>query len=98
MAPLLNPSSAEHSVMRPSLLPGLLQVLKHNFSRQNHAISGFEIGRVHLCQGDRFEEPTLIGIIMSGLSRPPHWDIKPLPVDFYDLKGMLENLLRSLGI
>lgn len=95
---VLNPTSVEQSILRTSLMPGLLQVVKHNIDHQNHQIVGFETGRIHLREGDSYKEPTVMGIILSGKSTPHQWDIKARSFDFYDLKGIVENLLHELGI
>ena len=95
---VMNPTSIEQSVLRTSLLPGLLQVVKNNIDHQNLHIAGFETGRLHFKEGDSYKEPTVMGIILSGRSAPHQWDAKGRPFDFYDLKGMIENLLRELGI
>ena len=39
----------------------------------------------------------MLGIVIFGKTRPHHWDRKPPDADFYDLKGMLETLVESLG-
>lgn len=98
MIKVLNPTSIEQSVLRTSLLPGLLQVAKYNFDRQQNAISGYEIGRIHYKEGDQYKEQSVVGIILSGKSRPYHMDPKPQDYDFYDLKGIVENILGELGI
>ena len=95
---VLNPTSIEQSVLRTSLLPGLLQVIKYNFDHQNPDVSGFEVGRVHFKQGDQYKEPSTVGIIMTGKNRPHHWDQKPQEVDFFDMKGMLEGLFQELRL
>ncbi len=95
---VLNPNSIEQSVLRTSLLPGLLGVVKHNYSFQNHDLSGFEIGRIHFKDKDQYREQSVAGIIMTGKSRPHHWAQKPEEVDFFDLKGIIENLLRTMGV
>ena len=43
---LANPLSSDMDVLRPSLLPGLLTILRHNVSRKNHDVALFEVGRV----------------------------------------------------
>lgn len=98
MIHVLNPTSVEQSILRTSLLPGLLQVVKYNYDHQNHEISGFEIGRVHFRQYDNYKEQSVAGIVLTGKNRLPHWDQKPREVDFYDLKGILENLFATLGV
>lgn len=96
---VLNPVSVEQSILRTSLLPGLLQVVKYNWDHGVHNIAGFEIGQIHFKrQNDvhgQYCEQSMVGIILSGKSRPHHWDIKPSDADFYDLKGVIENLLQE---
>ncbi|MBS0621230.1 MAG: phenylalanine--tRNA ligase subunit beta [Verrucomicrobia bacterium] len=95
---VLHSKSSDFSVLRSSLLPGLLQVVKHNLAHGNLSIAGFEVGRVHFKQGDEYIEPTAAAIVLCGKKAPYHWDPKPEPFDFYDLKGIVENLLDGLGI
>lgn len=95
---VLNPVSVEQSFLRTSLMPGLLQVVKHNYDRESQEIAGFEVGRIHTRVGDKFEEETVVGIILSGNSNPTSYEPKPQEFDFRDLKGILENFLELLGV
>ncbi len=95
---VLQSKSADYSVLRASLLPGLLQLTKHNLDHQNQNISGFEIGRVHFKQKEQFQEQVSIGIVLSGLKAPHYHDPKPKEVDFFDLKGIVENFLDAYKI
>ena len=95
---VLNPTSIEQSVMRTSLLPGLLQVIKYNWDHQNQNIAGFEVGRIHFKENDQYKEQSIAGLILSGKRSPHHWDSKPEDFDFFDLKGMIENLLGELKV
>lgn len=95
---VLNPNSIEQSILRTSLLPGLLQVVKYNYDREVHDINGFEIGRVHFKKKEQYIEQSVAAIILTGKMRPDHWDVKPATCDFYDLKGMVETLLNELHI
>lgn len=95
---VLNPTSIEQSILRTSLLPGLLQVVKYNWDHQNHEIAGFEIGRIHFKDVGDYREQSVAAIILSGKSRPHHWDEKPKDFDFFDLKGLVESLLAELKI
>lgn len=98
MVKVLNPTSIEQSILRTSLLPGLLQVVKHNIDHQSHRIAGFEIGRIHFRKEENYQEQTVAGIILSGSSSIYHWERKGQDYDFFDLKGIIENLLEFLGI
>lgn len=95
---VLNPTSIEQSILRTSMLPGLLQVVKYNWDHQNQDIAGFEIGRIHFKDEENYREQSVAAIVLSGKSRPHHWDEKPKNFDFFDLKGMIENLLAELKI
>lgn len=95
---VLNPTSIEQSMLRTSLLPGLLQTVKYNIDHQNEQIGCFEVGRIHFKVGEHYEEQSVAGIILSGASRPKSWDGPSQEYDFFDLKGIIENLLTELGI
>jgi phenylalanyl-tRNA synthetase beta chain len=95
---VLHPSSIDQSILRLSLLPGLLNVIKYNQDHQNNDVSAFEVGRIHFKEDEHYTEQSAAAIILTGKRAPHHWEIKPLEVDLFDLKGMLENLLESLGI
>lgn len=98
MVRVLNPTSIEQSILRTTLLPNLLQVAKYNFDHQNHDLAGFEIGRIHFREGEDYKEPFVIALLLTGKSSPFHWDKKGVDYDFFDLKGIVENLLTELGI
>ncbi|MFA6914813.1 MAG: phenylalanine--tRNA ligase subunit beta [Parachlamydiales bacterium] len=95
---VLKPSSIDQSVLRPSMLPGMLQAVKHNLDHQIRSISGFELGRVHYKQNDLYIDQDAVGIILTGNSAPYNWLEKTEEVDFYSLKGMIENFLQGVGI
>lgn len=98
MIKVINPTSIEQSILRTSLLPGLLQVAKYNFDHHNHNVAGFEVGRIHFREGDQYQEQSVAGIILMGQSSLPHWDQKTRDFDFFDLKGIVENILHAFGI
>lgn len=95
---VLHPRSTDQSVLRTSLLPGFLQLIQHNISHQNHDIHGFEIGRIHFKDKDNFTEQSVMGIALKGHTAPYHFSPKPRKVDFFDLKGVVENLFLSCGL
>lgn len=95
---VLNPTSVEQSILRTSLLPGLLNVVKYNVDHQMSDLSGFEIGRIHFKEKEQYKEQSMVGIIMTGNTKPLDWKDKPREVDFFDLKGIVETLLDLLGV
>ncbi len=95
---VMHSHSVDQSVLRATLLPGLLQTVKYNFDHGSPNIAGFEVGRVHFKENDHYFEPSTAGIILSGKKAPYHWDPKPEEFDFFDLKGIIENLISGLQI
>jgi phenylalanyl-tRNA synthetase beta chain len=85
--------SEEYSLLRTSLLPGLLQVTKRNLDQKNLSWAAFEIGRIHFHQEGRVAEIPMGAILLTGHLDLPHWSRKAGPVDFFDLKGMIESLM-----
>ncbi len=97
---ILNPLTEDFSVMRTSLIPGLLEVARYNLSRKNLNLKFFELKKVFLHQeGEKLpkEVKVLTGLAM-GMDQEPHWAYPPRPIDFYDIKGALESLFEELQI
>ncbi len=97
---ILNPLTEDFSVMRTTLVPGLLEAARYNLSRKNPNLKLFELKKVFFPQeGERLpkEVKFLAGLAM-GFDREAHWAYSPRPVDFYDVKGCVEDLLDSLQI
>ncbi len=98
---LTNPISVERSAMRHSLLASLLQVVADN-ARFRQRIALFEIGKVFLPVADQElpDEPRRLVIALTGPRGLPNWqreaDVEPM--DFYDLKGIVESLLEGLHV
>ncbi|MEX1012925.1 MAG: phenylalanine--tRNA ligase subunit beta [Waddliaceae bacterium] len=97
MVEVLNPTSIEQSILRASLLPGLLQVVKYNIDHGNLHLSGFEVGRIHFKEKTQYRERSVAGIILTGNRDPFHFEQKAREVDFFDLKGIIENVLQELA-
>lgn len=90
---LQNPISAEMSVMRSSLLPGLVATLRYNENRQQDRLRLFETGQVFSPSGAGFSQPSHLAGLISGRRMPNNWTNSSDSVDFYDAKGDLESLL-----
>lgn len=95
---VLNPTSIEQSILRTSMLPGILQVIKYNDDHQNSHIAMFEIGRTHFKEENQYKEQSVVGIALAGKEAPHHWKCKPQAWDFYALKGIVENLMCGVGV
>lgn len=97
---LLNPISQARSILRKSLLGGVLEVVQHN-DRVSDRLAFFEIGPVFLpAEGAQLpDEPTRLAIALRGPSREPGWsDQEPPLMGFYDLKGVIDGLLEGLHL
>jgi phenylalanyl-tRNA synthetase beta chain len=97
---VLNPLAEDQSVMRSSLIPGLLENLRFNLAQQTRRLKIFEIGKVFLQRSgaDLPDEPEIIAGLWSGSRHPLSWYAKDTPCDFYDLKGAIEGLLAALKL
>ncbi len=94
---LANPLSSDMNALRPSLLPGLLEALRHNFSRKNEDAALFEIGRVFLRAGGAMKEERRLAIALSGQRALKFWSgaERDAKCDLYDLKGVIEEFLEQ---
>lgn len=97
---LANPLVEEQSVMRTSLLPGLLETISRNISFRSIDLKLFEMRRIYLpgLAGEMPSEPIFIVGAFTGLRERDGWNQVREPVDFYDVKGVIENLLEQLNI
>ena len=93
---LANPLSADLAVMRPSLLPGLVEALRRNRARQQDRVRLFEVARVFAAGDPPLETPSL-AMAAGGAARAEQWGEAVRPLDFYDLKGELDALLAWGG-
>lgn len=92
---LMDPLSIEHSIMRPNLIPSLLNVYNYNKARNINNINIFEIGSVY--SKEEYKETLILGGLLSGVYLESLWQKKKLEVDFYLVKGIIENILEFLG-
>jgi phenylalanyl-tRNA synthetase beta chain len=91
---LVNPLTADMTVMRTNLWPGLVNTLLYNQSRQQSRMRLFEIGLRFIPQGNAVLQQRVLSGLVSGSAFPEQWGIPTRPVDYFDLKGDLENILR----
>lgn len=93
-----NPLSEEQSVMRTILLPGLLDTVSRNLARKNSNLAFFEMGSVFIPQDTVLPEESLkLAAVVAG-KLDLNWLKNNVEMDFYYLKGILENFLLQLGI
>lgn len=95
---VMHPASVDQSVLRPSLLSGLLEVVKFNLDRQNMTLAGFEVGHIHFRRDGKAVDEPMAAIVLTGREFPYHHEYKPKDVDFFDLKGHVEDFFEAFGI
>lgn len=91
---LPNPMSSDKGFVRTSLIPSLLQTYTYNKSRKVDSINIYEISKVY---DNEFKEDHKIGILTTGSYITNAVNGVNIKVDFYLLKGIIENLLKYLG-
>ena len=89
-----NPISQNMSVMRTSLLPGLLNTFSYNYNRGEESVKLFEIGST-FTNGKKIKQKEKLAGLISGKASDIHWDGDETEYDFYNLKGDLEVLLNQ---
>lgn len=102
---IANPLGQELSYMRPSLIPSMLKVIARNLNLNNNNLSLFEIGNIYSYAHENedtfvngYKEKQELCLALVGNTNSKQWGINDSEYDFYDLKGTLENLLKSLRI
>lgn len=96
---LINPLNAEQSVMRQSIIPGLLRSVAYN---QNHGVGNialYEFGDVFSTAEGRKQpkERTMLAGVLAGTSEAT-WNKPAIAKDFFDGKGVLENIIAELAL
>jgi phenylalanyl-tRNA synthetase beta chain len=94
IAAIGNPLSEKYTVLRPSLLPGLIDAAAHNRRRERRDIRLFETGT----RFSRSGESRAVAGVWSGASVTPHWSGSSGSVDFFDIKGVVEALADAFGV
>jgi phenylalanyl-tRNA synthetase beta chain len=97
---IVNPLTEDSSVMRTSLIPGLMETVRYNLSYKNANIRIFELKKVYLtAEGERLpNEVKFLTGLATGMDGDLHWASSARAVDFYDVKGCFEDLFGVLQI
>lgn len=96
---LANPISSDLAVMRSTLLSSLIPCVQYNLNRQQSRVRFFELGlRFDYQDAKSIEDlkqiPTL-ALVAVGSQQPESWHVKPQPMDFFDFKGEIEEILAA---
>ncbi|MCS6740916.1 phenylalanine--tRNA ligase subunit beta [Acinetobacter baumannii] len=96
---LANPISSDLAAMRSTLLSSLIPCVQYNLNRQQSRVRFFELGLRFDYQNansiqDLKQIPTL-ALVAVGSREPESWHAKPQPMDFFDFKGEIEEILAA---
>ena len=96
---LKNPLSNESETMRTSLIPGMLNTISRNLSKGQKPLKLFEIGSVYFSdsEANRIEKTVLAAAVLGPYEFTP-WKPRGKAYDFYDLKGVLDQLSLKFGL
>ncbi|WP_298711862.1 phenylalanine--tRNA ligase subunit beta [Chitinophaga sp.] len=96
---MLNSLSADLDVLRPSMLETGLERIAFNLNRRNEDLLFFEFGKTYRQEAvGQYDEKAHLSLYLTGRKLPENWMHKEKPVDFYDLKGYIGNILQMLGL
>jgi phenylalanyl-tRNA synthetase beta chain len=90
-----NPLSGKFDALRPSLLPGLIESVSHNRRHGTRDVRLFEIGARFAADAG---ETRGLGLAWTGAGSGEHWSGAAREVDFFDVKGVTEQLIDVLGV
>jgi phenylalanyl-tRNA synthetase beta chain len=93
VVPLGNPLSEEAGVMRPSLVPGMLTMIAGNLNRDVSDVRLFELGTVFSGSTEKVEERAALAFGAAGIAPEQGAMHSARPIEFYDLKGVVEQLV-----
>ncbi|OGT59889.1 MAG: phenylalanine--tRNA ligase subunit beta [Gammaproteobacteria bacterium RIFCSPHIGHO2_12_FULL_43_28] len=93
---LMNPITADMVAMRTNLWPGLIQTMLYNKSRQQPRVRLFEIGTCFIPSANQLQQVPKLAGLLSGAAYEEQWGIPDRKVDFFDLKGVVENILSKI--
>ncbi|MFW2023184.1 phenylalanine--tRNA ligase subunit beta [Acinetobacter baumannii] len=96
---LANPISSDLAAMRSTLLSSLIPCVQYNLNRQQSRVRFFELGlRFDYQKANSIQDlkqiPTL-ALVAVGSREPESWHAKPQPMDFFDFKGEVEEILAA---
>jgi phenylalanyl-tRNA synthetase beta chain len=94
---LANPIASDMAVLRQSLWPGLINAARLNVSHQRQRLRLFEIGPQFAADGEGVAQTTVVAGLALGTRAAEHWDGVGPEVDYFDVKGDVEAVLRLTG-
>ncbi|HEX2630082.1 MAG TPA: phenylalanine--tRNA ligase subunit beta [Chitinophagaceae bacterium] len=99
MVTMKNSLSAELNILRNSLFETALETVAHNLNRRNNSLRLFEFGKAYSTSGPgQYKETDKLCLVLTGNNSEDNWKQKAVASDLYQLKGMVNAVLRVLGV
>lgn len=95
---IINPLSEDKDILRTNLLPSLLTIFEYNYARNIKDINIFEVASIFYQDNNQYHEEAYLAGLMLGNYVTNLWQGKTIEVDFYLVKGILEQLLNYFGV
>ncbi len=95
---ILNPLSGDLSVMRQSMLFGLLEAISYNINRRNSNLKMFEFGKTYHKYEKGYAEERHLALAFTGKRSDEHWSQADKASDIFYIKGVVKTLMERLGI
>ena len=101
---IINPISKDMSTLRTTMVPSMLEVIRHNIYHGSNDLRLFEIGKVYFHKPGKgkgyiipdYIEKEVLVLGMVGREEPVIWDKKPKNIDIFDIKGEIETLFEKI--
>ncbi len=95
---ILNPLSADLSVMRRSMLYSALESVSYNLNRRKQNLRFFEFGKTYQLEGNDFREVNRLALSITGDRNSGHWAVEKKASGFFYLKAVVKHVLDRLGV
>ncbi|QMU27318.1 phenylalanine--tRNA ligase subunit beta [Adhaeribacter radiodurans] len=93
---IVNYNSADLDVLRQTLVFSGLEVLRHNMNRRQKDLKLYELGKVYVKAGNKYQEKTQLALFVTGNATAETWQQPSQKVNFHQLAGVVQNLLTKL--
>lgn len=93
-----NPPDPTKNILRPSLIPSLLEYAKRQLNQQTPRVAIFELGHVFSISNKNYLEQLNLGIVIAGNNLPQNWQTPIHKLSIYDLKGLIDKLCKTFKI
>ena len=95
---ILNPLSSDLDVMRQSMLYSGLEAVNYNSNRKAADLKLYEFGKIYSFVDDKYVESQRFSIFITGAFKTEQWNQKAIPVSFYNLKSVVDGILKKLNL